>query len=109
MNADGSPDSGFDGDGQVLVPPFASGWAQAFSLALQADVAGAALFGIQNICCLTGDDVTAGDEPETRRVFDLDSTQLVSVVRGLAEAATVPVCVHLDHCYEEEQIGRAHV
>jgi fructose-bisphosphate aldolase class II len=23
------------------------------------------------------------------------------MVRGLAEAATVPVCVHLDHCYEE--------
>lgn len=54
-------------------------------LALQSDVAGAALFGVENICCLTGDDVTAGDEPETRRVFDLDSTQLITVVRGLAE------------------------
>ena len=33
-------------------------------LALQADIVGAALHGIENICCLTGDDVTAGDEPE---------------------------------------------
>ena len=41
-------------------------------LALEADIAGAALHGIENICCLTGDDVTAGDEPEARRVFDLD-------------------------------------
>ncbi len=29
------------------------------------------------------------------------------MVRGLAEAATVPVCVHLDHCYEEERIHAA--
>ncbi len=40
---------------------------------------GAALHGVQNICCLTGDDVTAGDEPEARRVFDLDGPQLVRV------------------------------
>ena len=48
-------------------------------LALQAEIAGAALHGIENICCLTGDDVTAGDEPEARRVFDLDSIQLLAV------------------------------
>ena len=42
-------------------------------LALEADIMGAALHGIENLCCLTGDDVTAGDEPEARRVFDLDS------------------------------------
>ena len=46
-------------------------------LALEAEIAGAALHGIENICCLTGDDVTAGDEPEARRVFDLDSIQLL--------------------------------
>src|SRR5204863_10109188 len=33
-------------------------------LALEAEITGAALHGIENICCLTGDDVTAGDEPE---------------------------------------------
>jgi methylenetetrahydrofolate reductase (NADPH) len=52
-------------------------------LALQAEIAGAALHGIENICCLTGDDVTAGDEPEARRVFDLDSTQLVAVAETM--------------------------
>ena len=52
-------------------------------LALQADIAGAALHGIENLCCLTGDDVTAGDEPEARRVFDLDSIQLIGVAEGM--------------------------
>jgi methylenetetrahydrofolate reductase (NADH) len=48
-------------------------------LALEAELAGAALHGVENICCLTGDDVTAGDEPEARRVFDLDSIQLLAL------------------------------
>jgi methylenetetrahydrofolate reductase (NADPH) len=54
-------------------------------LALQADLVGAAMHGIVNICCLTGDDVTAGDEPQARRVFDLDGPQLVSLARMIGE------------------------
>ena len=46
-------------------------------LAIQADIVGASLHGIENICALTGDDVIAGDETEARRVFDLDGPQLV--------------------------------
>jgi methylenetetrahydrofolate reductase (NADPH) len=53
-------------------------------LAIQADIVGAALHGVENISCLTGDDVSAGDEPEARRVFDLDGPQLVSVAHTLA-------------------------
>ncbi len=53
-------------------------------LGLQADIAGAALHGIENILCLTGDDVTAGDEPEARRVFDLDSVQLLALGATMA-------------------------
>jgi len=54
-------------------------------LALEADLMGAAMYGIENVCCLTGDDVTAGDEPEARRVFDLDSPQLLSTARAIAQ------------------------
>jgi methylenetetrahydrofolate reductase (NADPH) len=54
-------------------------------IACQSDIVGAALHGVENVCCLTGDDVTAGDEPEARRVFDLDGPQLVRVATGLAE------------------------
>jgi methylenetetrahydrofolate reductase (NADPH) len=53
-------------------------------LALEAELAGAALHGIENVLCLTGDDVTAGDEPEARRVFDLDSIQLLALGAALA-------------------------
>ncbi len=53
-------------------------------LALEAEIVGAALHGIENILCLTGDDVTAGDEPEARRVFDLDSIQLLALGGTLA-------------------------
>jgi methylenetetrahydrofolate reductase (NADPH) len=53
-------------------------------LALQSDIVGAAMHGIENVLCLTGDDVTAGDEPEARRVFDLDGPQLVAVAGALA-------------------------
>ncbi|HXA62277.1 MAG TPA: methylenetetrahydrofolate reductase [Streptosporangiaceae bacterium] len=53
-------------------------------LAIEADIVGAALHGIENICCLTGDDVTAGDEPEARRVFDLDGPQLIKVAGTIA-------------------------
>jgi len=54
-------------------------------LALEAELAGAALHGIENVCCLTGDDVTAGDEPEARRVFDLDSIQLLATARTMMD------------------------
>ncbi|HWD65704.1 MAG TPA: methylenetetrahydrofolate reductase [Solirubrobacteraceae bacterium] len=52
-------------------------------LGLQADLMGAHMHGIRNISCMTGDDVSAGDEPESRRVFDLDGPQLISVARSL--------------------------
>jgi methylenetetrahydrofolate reductase (NADPH) len=58
-------------------------------LALQADILGAALHGVSNVACLTGDDVTAGDEPEARRVFDCDGPQLVSIADGLRRGTTL--------------------
>src|SRR4029077_4925558 len=54
-------------------------------LALEADIVGASLHGIEDVCCLNGDDGTAGDEPEARRVFDLDSPQLLSTARAIGE------------------------
>ncbi len=50
-------------------------------IAVQSDMMGAALHGIPNISLLTGDDVTAGDEPEARRVFDIDSAQAINIAR----------------------------
>ncbi|TRZ73604.1 MAG: hypothetical protein D4Q78_00880 [Streptomycetaceae bacterium] len=53
-------------------------------IAIQADMIGASLHGITNLSLLTGDDVTAGDEPEARRVFDVDSAQAINMARIMA-------------------------
>jgi methylenetetrahydrofolate reductase (NADPH) len=54
-------------------------------LALESEIVGAAMHGIENLCCLTGDDVTTGDEPEARPVFDLTGTELVAAARTLSD------------------------
>lgn len=50
-------------------------------IAIQGDVLGAAAMGVSNILCISGDDVTAGDQPEAKRVFDFDSIQLLRTIR----------------------------
>ena len=55
-------------------------------LALQSDVLSAAVLGIENLLCLTGDHPTLGDHPDAMPVFDLDSVQLLSAVKGLMGA-----------------------
>ncbi len=46
-------------------------------IAIQGDLLGAPALGVHNVLCLTGDDVSAGDQPEARRVFDFDALQLL--------------------------------
>ena len=46
-------------------------------IAIQGDLLGAAAMGVRNVLCLTGDGVQAGDQPEAKSVFDLDSTSLL--------------------------------
>src|SRR5574342_830612 len=54
-------------------------------IAIQGDVLGAAAMGVRNILCLTGDGVQAGDQPEAKPVFDLDSTTLLRTARMLRD------------------------
>lgn len=54
-------------------------------LALQSDILSAAALGIENMLVLTGDHPSLGDHPEAKPVFDLDSVQLLQVVRKLQE------------------------
>lgn len=54
-------------------------------LALQSDILSAAALGIENLLLLTGDYPTLGDHPEAKPVFDLDSVQLLDVVRTLQQ------------------------
>jgi methylenetetrahydrofolate reductase (NADPH) len=52
-------------------------------IALQSDILSAALFGIENVLCLTGDHTTLGDNPQAKPVFDLDSISLLHMVKKL--------------------------
>jgi methylenetetrahydrofolate reductase (NADPH) len=54
-------------------------------LALQADLVGASALGIPNIVLMSGDDVTAGDHPEARRIYDIDSMQLIEIAAGMRD------------------------
>jgi methylenetetrahydrofolate reductase (NADPH) len=59
-------------------------------IALQADLMGAAALGIHNLLLLTGDDPKAGDQPETKPVFDIDSTALTAMARAMREKGELP-------------------
>jgi len=52
-------------------------------LALQSDLLSAAVLGIQNVLCLTGDHLTLGDHPQAKPVYDIDSVQLLMAARSL--------------------------
>jgi methylenetetrahydrofolate reductase (NADPH) len=57
-------------------------------LAMQGDLLGAAALGVRNVLCLTGDDVSAGDHPEAKAVYDLDSIHLLRLARTLRDNGT---------------------
>jgi len=57
-------------------------------LALQADLLGAAALGVRNVCLMTGDDVSAGDHPEAKPMYDLDSIHLLRTTRILRDEGT---------------------
>jgi 5,10-methylenetetrahydrofolate reductase len=52
-------------------------------IALQSDILSAAMFGIENLLCLTGDHTTLGDNPQAKPVFDLDSVSLLHMVKKM--------------------------
>jgi methylenetetrahydrofolate reductase (NADPH) len=52
-------------------------------IAMQADLMGAQALGIRNILALTGDPVKAGDHPDAKSVFDLESVRLLQLIGKL--------------------------
>jgi len=52
-------------------------------IGLQSDLLGAYALGIRNICLMTGDFPSCGDHPGSKPVYDLDSVQLIELVRKL--------------------------
>ncbi len=54
-------------------------------LAMQADILGAYAHGIRNILCLSGDHQQFGDHPNAKGVFDIDSIQLVGMIKKMRD------------------------
>ncbi len=56
-------------------------------IAIQGDILGASAMGVHNLLAITGDDVSAGDQPEAKPVFDFDSIQLLRTARMMRDEA----------------------
>jgi methylenetetrahydrofolate reductase (NADPH) len=59
-------------------------------LALQGDILGAEALGIRNMLMLAGDDPKAGDQPEAKPVFDLDSRRLLAMADQMRRSRKLP-------------------
>src|SRR5210317_2129008 len=62
-------------------------------IAIQSDLLGAWALGLRNVLCLSGDHQSAGaggklhGHPGAKNVYDVDSIQLISIVKGLRDEA----------------------
>ena len=54
-------------------------------LAMQSDILGACAHGIRNMLCLSGDHCMFGDHPTAKGVFDIDSMQLIHMVKQMRD------------------------
>jgi methylenetetrahydrofolate reductase (NADPH) len=62
-------------------------------IAMQSDLLGASALGIRNILCISGDHQKSGasgklkGHPGAKNVFDVDSIQLISIIKGMRDTA----------------------
>jgi len=54
-------------------------------IAMQSDLLGAYSLGLRNLLCLSGDHQKFGNHPTARNVYDLDSVQLISLMRRMRD------------------------
>ncbi|RLB86174.1 MAG: 5,10-methylenetetrahydrofolate reductase [Deltaproteobacteria bacterium] len=52
-------------------------------IAISADLLGAHALGIDTVLCVSGDYVSLGDVPQAKPVYDLDSVQLINMIRQM--------------------------
>jgi len=57
-------------------------------LAMQGDILGVYAHGVRNMLCLSGDHQQFGDHPSAKGVFDIDSMQLIGMVKKMRDEGT---------------------
>src|SRR4051794_20224266 len=65
-------------------------------LALQGDLLGAVALGIRNVLILGGDDPKAGDQPDAKPVYDLNSRDLLTMFHRMRSDNTLPTGTKID-------------
>jgi len=56
-------------------------------IAMQSEILGAVALGVGNLLCLSGDHQKFGNHPEAKNVHDIDSMQLIQMVRRMRDDA----------------------
>lgn len=59
-------------------------------IAMQSDLLGAYSLGVRNLLCLSGDHQRFGNAPQAKNVYDLDSIQLIEMVRAMRDKKIFP-------------------
>jgi methylenetetrahydrofolate reductase (NADPH) len=54
-------------------------------IAMQSDILGASALGIRNMLCLSGDHQSFGNHPQSKNVYDIDSMQLIALVKKMRD------------------------
>ncbi len=54
-------------------------------IGMQSDLLGASALGLKNLLCITGDHQKFGNHPQSKGVFDMDSIQMLGMVRAMRD------------------------
>jgi len=54
-------------------------------IGMQSDILGASALGLKNLLCLTGDHQKFGNHPGSKGVFDMDSIQMLGMMKGMCD------------------------
>jgi len=57
-------------------------------LAMMGDILGVSAMGVRNMLCLSGDHQSFGNHPQSKNVYDLDSMQLIALVKKMRDEGT---------------------
>ncbi len=76
-------------------------------LAIQADLLGAWALGLRNLLCLTGDHQTFGNHKDAKNVWDIDSIQLLKLLRDMGEKGVFANGEHVESAPPRFFLGAA--